>query len=75
MVRIPACWLLLPNIMFMRFTHTHIVANGRRFVYSHACRVSTPLYDYTTIYPALDSHLGYFQFVVIVSNATVGIFL
>lgn len=34
---------------------------------------STALCDYITIYPALDGYLGYFQFVVSISNAAMNI--
>lgn len=60
------CWLLLPNSMFMRFAH--YCCTWRHL--STFTAAQSPLHEYATVDPALDGHLGYFQLVVIVSNAT-----
>lgn len=36
---------------------------------------STPLYNYTTIYSALDGHLLSFQFVAVMSNTAMTVFV
>lgn len=44
-------------------------------VCSFSLLYSTPLYNYTTIYPALGGHLHSFQFVATMSNIAMTVFV
>lgn len=52
----------------------HLLLLQIAIVCSFSLLQSTPLYDHTTVYPVLGGHLGYSQFVAIMSNVTLNIF-